>query len=109
MGSAFFQQFGRKASLTALVAGVFGMMGNHWEHTQNQKYYLLLGALAPICVVVGLLGVMDPRWYIAGVMKQDGTVNVRVPSWCLVVGITAWIVGVGLAIYLNRTVYSAYW
>src|SRR5688572_20218454 len=101
---SFFTRFGRRAPAVALTAGLVGLAINHWTHLDGSGYYPLLGCVCPVCVPVGLFGVIDPRFYLAGAYNRSD-----VPTWCKLVGLSAFALGIALAWYLNASVYQAYW
>ena len=101
---SFLTRFGRQAPAVALIAGLAGMAINHSMHVESARYYLLLGVFCPICVVVGLFGIIDPRFYLAGSSNRPD-----VPTWCRLVGLLALALGLALTYYLNATLYRAYW
>lgn len=102
--NSFFTRFGRQAPAVALVAGLAGIVINHWMHIDSSRYYRLLGGLCPVCVAVGLFGIIDPRFYLAGTSNRSD-----VPTWCRLVGISALALGIALAYYLNSSLYQVYW
>lgn len=101
---SFFTRFGRQAPAIALIAGLAGMALNYWMHVERSHYYRLLGVFCPVCVVVGLFGVIDPRFYLAGISARP-----EVPTWCRVVGLLASALGVAAAYFLNSTTFGSYW
>ena len=101
---SFFTRFGRQAPAIALIAGLVGMAINHWMHVESARYYRLLGLFCPVCLAVGLLGMIDPRFYLAGISDRPD-----VPTWCRFVGLLAFALGLPLTYYLNSSPYRAYW